>query len=279
MKAKTYVISKGRANRQQTRKQLIELGVPHTTVVEREDFDAYRQALDGNYLILDKSNQGVSYARNACILHAIQSGTDIFNIIDDDISIGITPAYCQGERFVKRKYQLVTRDDFYKLYDWFWSSEYNGLTLNYEQFAFRTEIDASLCGMIYGFTLMKTKDIAAKNLRYDLSLRTQEDLDFSLKFLRSGLKTIRLNTYTIRTPAMGSHQGGCHDDYLNGQRQLATLKVYERHPEPYTYLRNTRFLGFSALIDRNYFRKEFGLPSDAEYCKTHSIVGNEKIEI
>lgn len=275
MKAKTYIISKGRATRQKTRKQLIEIGVPHTTVVEQEDFDSYRKELDGNYLILNKSNQGVAYARNACVLDAIKSGTDIFSIIDDDLSIEKSPAYYQDGRFIKRKSSHATRDELYSLYNWFWNSTFSGLTLGFEQFSHRLEVDALLCGIICCFTLFKTEHIAAKNLQYDLTLRVKEDVDFSVRMLKAGLKTIQLNTFTIMAPPLGSHKGGCYEQYRKGKGLAESIKVYERHREPYIKLRKTRFLGLSASINRSYFREKFCLPSDAEYCQTHAIVGCE----
>lgn len=134
MKVSIYIISKGRANRQKTREQLIALNIPHTTVVEPQDYQAYANALPGKYLVLDKNDQGVSYARNACLSDAIRKNANALNIIDDDMRITKSSACYRNGSFTRRNSRPLARHELIALYDWFVESEFGGGVYQWRKF-------------------------------------------------------------------------------------------------------------------------------------------------
>lgn len=81
-----FIPTKGRANNCKTADLLEHWNTPYTLVVEESDLKPYKAVYpNSDYLVLPKSNQGLSYARNHIKQVAKAIGYDYHWQLDDDI--------------------------------------------------------------------------------------------------------------------------------------------------------------------------------------------------
>ncbi len=273
MKYAVYIASKGRPNRQVTRNFLNARGIPNTVVVEPSEVQAYQEKVQGDFLVLDKCNQGVSYARNAIIEDAIRNDVDLLCYFDDDLTLYRTVKMYSAKGFTGRWRERITPNMFNELCRWAWNSEFFAVAFSTEALSFYQEHEVILCSMFCGGYLLKLKDLKRTGIRFDTSLKLFEDVDFSLHCLCAGLKTCTLSTFSIMTPSYGTSTGGLELEYRNKDKQARyTIEVYERWKD-FVRINYSRSGRTTLTVDRTYFRERFGLPSDKEYEKTHYIVG------
>lgn len=273
MKYAVYIASKGRPNRQTTRKFLNARGIPNTVVVEPSEVQAYQENVPGDYLVLDKCNQGLSYARNAIISDAIKKNVDLICYFDDDLTLLRTVKRYNDKGFNGRFNEKLTSFMFNELCDWTWKSEFFGVAFSYESTSFRYENAIRLCGMLSSGFLLKTKDLKRTGIRFDTEIKLFEDAEFSLNCLCKGLKKCVLSTYAMLTPSSGTSKGGLEAEYANRDRRARyTIEIYERY-KGFVRINYPRSGRSTLVINRQRFQVQFGLPSDKEYEQTHYIVG------
>lgn len=219
-----YVPSKGRAGHSATLTALIQEGHSDVTVVvpsgERASYTAVHDVR-----VIQQTSMGIGDARQTALTDARKREVETFWILDDDIRgcyrrrVGATSFY---------------RCDFRTLMDGIeaWIKEWApvqsepALKMAGPQFRHRAwagpgwEWDKHL----RNFVLIRT-DVEAAYWPW-----VKEDLDFVLQVLGAGYRTLRFNEWAFDSPAMGSTEGGCFDDYARGALEDASRRLVDRWP-------------------------------------------------
>jgi hypothetical protein len=228
-----YVISKGRYEKRLTADALEKLGIPFSIVVEPQEEENYRAAMEGQknhtILVLPFSNlgQGSIPARNWVWEHAKASGAARHWILDDNI------------------------DGFYRLHDNLKVPCGSGATFRAaEDFVDRYE-NVAIAGMQYfmfasrktvipPFTL-NTRIYSCILLRNDLPHRWRgrynEDTDLSIRLLKDGFCSVLFNAFLAYKITTMTMKGGNTDALYKikeGEkdgRLLMAESLKAQHPE------------------------------------------------
>ena len=221
-----YVISKGRANRCLTVRELEAMQVPYKLVIEPQEFEDYSKIVcSDNILVLPFSNlgQGSIPARNWVWEHSIQQGAERHWILDDNIE-----GFHRLNRNMKPK---VTSGTIFKIAEDF-TDRYENVGLsgfNYYSFAKNTDAVPPfyLNTRIYSCILIKN------DLPYRWRGRYNEDTDLSLRALKDGWCTILFNAFLCGKVTTMRMKGGNTDNvYTDGDNRLKFAKALEElHPD------------------------------------------------
>eukprot|EP00667_Euglena_gracilis_P012993 EG_transcript_13380 len=207
-----FIPSKGRSRHPNGTIQLLaKAGIPFTVVVEPQDaerYSAWLQDRNCTVAVLDRDDQGVSYARNHILDHLTDDATEWLWIMDDDVS-------CFRQKHPQENRTVLTCP---------WA------VLQAIQPAAAADSQVALIGLEYDHflwnsigpewtsnsytnvcVLLRRPLLRQHGLRY--RGRVREDYDLSLQCIAAGLKTQRCRRLSFRAPGMGQLRGGMRDFY------------------------------------------------------------------
>lgn len=233
-----YIISKGRADSRLTVKALERMDVPYHIVVEEQEYDDYARVIEsGQILVLPQrfrdeydtctaeptEQKGSGPARNYCWEHSISNGASSHWILDDNI----------------RSFRRINRNGRYRF------SSGTGFKIA-EDFVDRYE-NVAISGFNYVMFLpartlnafpplvMNTRIFSTllirNNLPYRWRAKYNEDVDLSLRVLKSGRCTVRFNAFAQEKMATLAMKGGNTDSiYTQGTYEKSKM-IVALHPD------------------------------------------------
>ena len=202
-----------------------------TLVIEPQEEIAYRQAFpDASFLILQKSDQGIGFVRQAILDHARSRRLSWYWMLDDDINDFFV---VQNKRCVPTEgIRALTEAQTFILKD----SSIGQAALEYQQFAWNSTKPYRLNSYCDVCVAINTQKVAMINYRPVLNMK--EDRDFTLQVLASGYNTLRICAYAFSTPKNGSNRGGLFPFYNDGkQEERVSRKMAELWPGICTFQR------------------------------------------
>lgn len=221
-----FVISKGRATKCLTVRELTAMGVPFRLVVEPQEVEDYRKAWPDASILetpFSNLNQGSIPVRNFVWETAEKEGVKRYWILDDNIE-GFHRLH-QNEKY-KVADGTVFRccEDFV---DRFTNVPMAGM--NYYSFCKKTDAVPPfyLNTRIYSCTLLETARPERWRGRYN------EDTDLSLRFLKQGLCTILFNAFLCGKVTTMRMKGGNTDSVYaetDNRREFAE-SLARQHPD------------------------------------------------
>jgi hypothetical protein len=219
-----YVISKGRADKCLTVRELKAMNVPYRLVIEPQEEEAYRKISD-SLLILPFSNlgQGSIPARNWVWEHSMREGHARHWIIDDNI---------EGFHYFSHNMKpKVTSGTIFRCAEDF-TDRYENIALsgfNYYSFCKNTERVPPyyLNTRIYSCILIRN------DLPYRWRGRYNEDTDLSLRALKDGWCTVLFNAFLAGKVTTMRMKGGNTDNVYvdNDNRKKFAESLREQHPD------------------------------------------------
>jgi hypothetical protein len=220
-----YIISKGRANRLLTARELEQMNVPYRVVIEPPELEDYEKVIPKDKILLlpfSNLNQGSIPARNWVWEHSIQEGHEKHWILDDNI---------EGfHRLNRNEKPKVTTGTIFKCAEDF-TDRYTNVRLsgfNYYSFVKTTDKAPAfyLNTRIYSCILIDNK------LEFRWRGRYNEDTDLSLRVLKSGLCTILFNAFLCGKVTTMRMKGGNTDELYQDEGRLKMAEsLVEQHPD------------------------------------------------
>jgi hypothetical protein len=220
-----YIISKGRANRLLTARELENMNVPYMLVIEPQEENEYSAVVDRKKILLlpfSNLDQGSIPARNWVWDHSIEMGHDKHWILDDNI---------EGfHRLNRNQKPKVTSGTIFKCAEDF-TDRYSNVGLsgfNYYSFVKTTDkVPAYYVNTrIYSCILIDNK------LDFRWRGRYNEDTDLSLRVLKSGLCTILFNAFLCGKVTTMRMKGGNTDVlYKDDGRLKMAQSLVDQHPD------------------------------------------------
>ena len=222
-----YIISKGRWERRQTVKTMEFIGAPYKIVVEPKEYDNYAEVIDQKNIIKAPENfselgSGSIPVRNYVWDLAIENGNKRYWILEDNIE--------SIERFYNNlKTKCKTPTPFKVIEDFVDRYENIGLAgMHYAIFNPASEARPPLHfnTRVYSCLLIDT------NLPFRWRGKYNEDTDFSLRVLKSGLCTVLFRTFLIGKRATLTQKGGNRDIYdETDDRKEFVQSLIDQHPD------------------------------------------------
>jgi len=221
-----YIVSKGRASRQLTVRELTAMGVPFKVVVEPVDFEEYSKTIgENNLLRLPFSNlgKGSTPARNWIWEHSVQAGNSHHWILDDNIE-----GFHRLNRNTKFKVASGTvfkcAEDFVLRYQ---NVKLAGF--NYHSFCKSTDKVPAyyLNTRIYSCILIDN------SIPFRWRGKYNEDTDLSLRVLKSGQCTVLFNAFLCgKVTTMRMKGGNTENVYNDGTNRKAFAESLTfQHPD------------------------------------------------
>lgn len=224
-----YVISKGRGDKGRgdvclTARELINIKVDFSLVIEPQEYDEYKH-LNCNIIKLPFSDlgQGSIPARNYVWNHSIESGYDRHWILDDNIS--------QFLRLNRNERIRVTSGTIFKCAEDF-VDRYKNVAIsgfNYRSFCVPTNAIPPfyLNTRIYSCILIKN------DIDYRWRGKYNEDTDLSIRVLKDGWCTILFNAFLIKKMDTMKTRGGNTDNvYVDGDNRMKFAQsLVDQHPD------------------------------------------------
>jgi hypothetical protein len=215
-----YVPSRGRFDKPKalTVRFLIEDEVPFHLVIEKEEYDQYKQWGEDHILVLPESNQGLIFSRNWIKAHATEAGFERHWQLDDNIR----QVY---RRFKRTRIRcnsgtaLRVVEDFVDRYE---NVAIAGL--NYDMFA-PDEADLrpfTLNAHVYSCSLILNA------LPYRWRLPLNDDTDLCLQVLAGGWCTVLVNAFLVKKQWTMTLKGGNTGIYTSQDGRLKMAKSLER---------------------------------------------------
>lgn len=231
-----YIPSKGRSQYMITSKVLTELGVPHYIVVERQEVDAYVEAIikdsllakvltldpkyKENYELCDDlgltRSTGPGPARNFAWDHAIAHGWDWHWVMDDNIT-SFRRLNLNEKVKVSNGAIFAAMEDFVLRY-----SNVGMAGPNYYMFApARSKVKPFVTGTrIYSCNLIKN------DLPFRWRGRYNEDTILSLDILKAGWNTVQFNAFLQQKMPTQTIGGGNTQEFYHAEGKLQKGKKY-----------------------------------------------------
>lgn len=203
---KIFIPTKGRLNNEKTYELLIKLGLKPIIVVEPQE---YGNAVEMGYncLMLDKNNQGITYARNFILDYCRNNHIEYACMMDDDIYSFV--------RIVNNKRVKDSDDCFLEALEFFMNEKKCG-TMQYHQFGVFANNYVSYNKNIEVIFFLYIPDLDGVYFEED----TIEDRDFSLDIvLNHGCTSFRLEQLCFCVPSIGTNKGGIESD-TRAQKQI-----------------------------------------------------------
>ena len=233
-----YIVSKGRCNNGLTTRALYEMNVPHYIVVEKQEYDAYKngrcygelivlpQQYKNSYELCDSfglsKSTGPGPARNFCIDHSLANGFSHHWVMDDNID-----AFHYMNR--NEKYEVKTgsilraAEDFVNRY-----SNVPVSGFNYYSFCKKNDKVPPyiLNTRIYSCLFIENDSGYRWRARYN------EDTDLSLRVLKDGLCTIQFNAFLCGKITTQRMRGGNSADFYDHEGTLPKSQMLANlHPD------------------------------------------------
>jgi len=223
-----YVISKGRWESRLTVKALVARNIPHSVVIEPQEYDQYAAVIDPKtILVLPFSNlgQGSIPARNWVWEHAISTGAEWHWILDDNIR-----AFYRLNR--NRKWYTDSGITFYLCEEFV--NRYDNIAIAGMQYAsFAPSKNRVPC--FYKNTRVYSCILIRNDIPYRWRGRYNEDTDLCIRVLKDGWCTILFNTFLAHKMATMTMKGGNTESLYKLQnedgRLLMARSLMEQHPD------------------------------------------------
>ena len=232
-----YIVSKGRVERNPTRKALQEMKVDFYMVVEKSEYEQYAKYINKkNLLILpdkfkddydtfwhdDDTRTGAGAARNFAWQHSIDNGFDWHWVMDDNIE--------SFEIFNQNKKIKCLSSSIFKVAEDFVLRFKNVGQAGFQYANFMPSTDyrppIKINTRIYSCLFINN------NLPFRWRGRYNEDTDLSLRILKSGLCTIQFNSFLQGKRATQTMSGGNSKEFYDeeGTHNKSKMLV-EMHPD------------------------------------------------
>lgn len=167
--------------------------------VEPQDYNTYNKE---NIVNIGENNKGIAYARNFINAWAVKNNHDVIIVCDDDITqLGYASnGKCKA---VKELSKFKSSHDVFK------RSQFVMAGFNMRQFAWSETKNYKVNnGKVEGMIMIKPKMTPWKYKE-----NTKEDRDFLMQCLDNKRNFITFCKLFYNTPAVGSNDGGLHDEY------------------------------------------------------------------
>lgn len=214
-----FIPSKGRSapGMAKTAINLTDQGLPFNLVVEPQEAEAYKASYsEANILVLEESNQGIAYVRNAILKLARGFGYGSFWMLDDDITAVYRQVLGKNVKSTFEDILGAAERLFYTI------PEAAQGALEYQQFSWsakKPHVLNSYCDVAVWIHVKRTLHV---NYRPFVNLK--EDRDFTLQVLFSGYNTCRASQLGFSAPKNGSNPGGLQEFYAQSGRELEAVK-------------------------------------------------------
>lgn len=216
-----YIPTKKRSLIARTPKLLQEHQIPFTLVVEKEDYEDYKNIYpDASYLVLNELNQGIIYARNQIKKHALENNFEYHWQIDDDIR-GTCYSIDAKETNTPISKALRVAENVVNTFD-----NIGSIGLRHMAFSRTEKHIIGFNKIVYTIQLLKT------DTGLDFRNNTIEDVDYTLQLLTNGFCTIVLNRLLFKAPSTGSEVGGNTEiEHTKEKRLLRAQTTAQYWPE------------------------------------------------
>ena len=252
-----YVISKGRWESRLTVKALVERHIPHSIVIEPQEYDQYAAVIDpATILVLPFSNLGHGSipARNWVWEHSIKGGHERHWILDDNIR-NFYRWHNNIKYYTDSGNTFVAIEEFVDRY-----INIAEAGMQYHMFAPRKMKRPPVIfnTRIYSCILIKN------DLPYRWRGRYNEDTDLSLRVLKAGWCTALFYAFLCGKQATMSMKGGNTEELykLDGQkdgRLLMAQSLQKQHPDVtkiiWRWHRWQHSVDYSAFRDNKLIKK------------------------
>ena len=216
-----YIPSKKRARIARTPLLLDAAKVPYILVVEQDDFDDYKSNFpNAEFLVLEKSNQGIAYARNQIKIDAKKRSAKYHWQIDDDIR-GTCYSVNAKETNIEFSKALSIAENCVDNFE-----NIGGIGLRHMAFSRTEKHKIGFNKIIYTVQLIETNN--------DLEFRndTIEDVDYTLQLLNKNYCTVVLNRLLFKAPSTGTESGGNTEiEHTKEKRLLRAQTTAKYWPE------------------------------------------------
>jgi len=233
-----YVVSHNRAENCRTPRYLRDIGVSFSIVIEKDDYDSYRDYFDADRLLTvpqryhddyetyddlgDKKPNGPGPARNFAWDHAEDAGHDFHWVMDDNISYFL---YYVDNHEVKAGDGTVLRamEDFVR--------QYKNISMagpRYEMFNIKREKRPPITAntRIYSCNLIRN------DTGYEWKGRYNEDTDLSLRMLKDGWCTVLFGLLLQKKRTTQTYSGGNTENFYSSEGTYNKSKMLkEQHPD------------------------------------------------
>lgn len=222
MNKEIYIATKDRADSCATAIALQKEDIKNfTLVVEPQDKGKYLEIFpDCQYLVLEKNDMGVTYARNKILDNARERNLDWFWMLDDDIkSLNLT----ENAKIVKKSFSEVLKRAEKVI------TETKSVALGameYGQYAWAAKKERVFNSYCDVAVLISVKNTMHLNYRENC----KEDRDFVLQCLASGFDVVRSSMTSFTCPKNGSNKGGLHDAYAKGLENHWSKRMVDLWP-------------------------------------------------
>lgn len=220
---KIFIPSKNRLNDEKTYNILKSIGLKPYLVVEPQEYSKAKE-LGFDVIVLDKNNQGITYARNFILNYARKNKYEYICMLDDDIKqMGYIVKNENANNSLKQSRKKDNKA-FLSALDYFIENKTCG-TMQYTQLAWN-QIKPIVYNrgleVIWFLYMPFLKDIIIEE-------DTIEDRDFSLDIiLNYGIKTFRLNHYYFFVPTIGTNKGGIESETRAAKQDYWSQKMQEK---------------------------------------------------
>lgn len=232
MKYPIFIPSKGRfGSKDFTTAPLLECsGIPYTIFCEPLEKRNYEMGCRlGKIETLEKSNQGIGFARSSILGYARRKRIPYFWILDDDIKC----FYHRESGKMRKCNPLVclslAEEQFLKQRD------FGVGCLGISSFVFRDLRPMKDGGQMIIAVFAKTDSVS-----YDEGMRAFEDIDCAISVMLGNKRAIMSNEHCIQTANPGGMNaktfGGCSMDYASGKHFEAAKMLEDKYP---SYVRAT----------------------------------------
>ena len=222
-KVKIFIPSKNRLNNEKTYNILKELNLDPILVIEPQEEEQAKN-LNYNYLLLDKNNQGITYARNFILNYARNNNYEYIAMLDDDIDrFGYIEKNDKWNNALK---QGRKRDNkaFIDALEYFLNAKTCG-TMQYTQFAWSQKkpiVYNRGLEVVWFLYMPLLKDAIIEE-------DTIEDRDFSLDLIINyKIETFRLNHLYFQVPSIGSNKGGIETNTRAQKQEYWSYKMLKK---------------------------------------------------
>jgi hypothetical protein len=220
-----YIISKGRWESRLTVKALTERRIPHSVVIEPQEYEQYAAVVDpATILVLPFSNlgQGSIPARNWVWDHAVKVGAARHWILDDNIRT----FYRLHEN---QKIRTDSGTTFRIIEDW--ADRYTNVALASMQYQYLAKRKQQIKPIVMNTRIYSC--ILIKNeIPYRWRGRYNEDTDLSLRALKDGWCTAEFQAFLADKITTMVMKGGNTDELYQGDGRLKMAQsLQQQHPD------------------------------------------------
>ena len=204
-----YIPSRQRSDTATTPRLLRDHGIPFLLMVEPRDADDYRAEFgDDRVVVMDESDQGIAYVRNACLDHAREAGHVFHWQVDDNIrSFGLRINNKNVNGHPGQAFWLI--EQVVGKY-----SNIGGGGMKHQAFAFAENLPVSLNRQVYTSMLLRTDTKA----RFRDGLI--EDTDYNLQMLYDGWCTFLFNRVIMNKATTMTMKGGNTEIHHSGSGRI-----------------------------------------------------------